>query len=449
MVAALEEEEAGMPEVAVLGIDLGKSSCSVAGLSAEGRVVFRRRVARDGIAALLTKRPPCVVAMEACCGAHHVGRGAAALGHQVRLMPPEYVRPYVKAQKNDDRDAEAIAEAATRPTMRFVPLKAEAQLDVQALHRARERLVGERHKKLREPIVGRKVLRLANPKAIVETAVPELRIVEQELWDGAQARLAAEAAPATTESHPAFWERRRPRHLLSEKVVCGCCGRTFTSLGKDYLGCSAARNGHGCRNTRRIRRPQLEAQVLEALAARLMHPELVKRFCASFIAAWNKRRAEAAGESAGREQELRAVERKLANLVEAIADGLKAPDLPVKLDQLHARRDALRAEIGREMPPAPALHPNIAEVYAAQVARLREALTAEGNPAALEAARALVDRVIVSPGDGPEGPPGIELVGRLMEMLQAGAAFRPSELDTAGDIVASMSTSSTKEDTGA
>jgi transposase len=133
-----------MSEVAVLGIDLGKTSCSVAGMSAEGQVVFLRRVARDGIPALLAKLPPCVVAMEACCGAHHVGRGAQALGHQVRLMPPEYVRPYVKAQKNDDRDAEAIAEAATRPTMRFVPLKAEAQLDVQALHRARERLVAER-----------------------------------------------------------------------------------------------------------------------------------------------------------------------------------------------------------------------------------------------------------------------------------------------------------------
>lgn len=133
-----------MVEVAVLGIDLGKTSCSVAGMSADGEVVLRRRVARDGIPTLLGRLPPCVVAMEACCGAHHVGRAAAALGHRVRLMPPEYVRPYVKAQKNDDRDAEAIAEAATRPTMRFVPLKGEAQLDVQALHRARERLVSER-----------------------------------------------------------------------------------------------------------------------------------------------------------------------------------------------------------------------------------------------------------------------------------------------------------------
>jgi transposase len=82
--------------------------------------------------------------MEACCGAHHLGRQLAAQGHEVRLMSPEYVRPYVKAQKNDERDAEAIAEAATRPTMRFVAIKSEAQLDMQSLHRARERLVAER-----------------------------------------------------------------------------------------------------------------------------------------------------------------------------------------------------------------------------------------------------------------------------------------------------------------
>ena len=79
-----------------------------------------------------------------CCGAHHLGRLFAAHGHDVRLMSPEYVRPYVKAQKNDDRDAEGIAEAATRPTMRFVEVKSEAQLDMQTLHRSRDRLVGER-----------------------------------------------------------------------------------------------------------------------------------------------------------------------------------------------------------------------------------------------------------------------------------------------------------------
>jgi len=99
---------------------------------------------REGVVALVGDFPACVVAMEACCGAHHMGRALAALGHTIRLMSPEYVRPYVKAQKNDDRDAEAIAEAATRPTMRFVELKSEAQLDMQMLHRTRDRLVSER-----------------------------------------------------------------------------------------------------------------------------------------------------------------------------------------------------------------------------------------------------------------------------------------------------------------
>src|SRR4051812_23861272 len=138
------QPEGDMKDVRILGVDLGKNSCSVVGLDAVGQVVLRRRMRRDGVVALAAKLPGCVVAMEACCGAHHLGRLLAARGHEVRLMSPEYVRPYVKAQKNDDRDAEAIAEAASRPTMRFVALKTEAQLDVQVLHRVRDRLVGQR-----------------------------------------------------------------------------------------------------------------------------------------------------------------------------------------------------------------------------------------------------------------------------------------------------------------
>jgi transposase len=138
------ELEGEAMDVWILGVDLGKNSCSVVGLDGAGRVVLRRRMRRESIMALAEKLPGCIVAMEACCGAHHLGRQVAAQGHEVRLMSPEYVCPYVKAQKNDDRDAEAIAEAATRPTMRFVTLKTEAQLDVQVLHRVRDRLVGQR-----------------------------------------------------------------------------------------------------------------------------------------------------------------------------------------------------------------------------------------------------------------------------------------------------------------
>src|SRR6201987_5317922 len=130
--------------IAVLGVVLGKNVCSLVGLNASGAVVLRRRAKRETLIALAAKLPPCIVAMEACCGAHHLGRVFAAPGHEARLMSPDYVRPYVQAQKNDDRDAEGIAEAATRPTMRFVELKSQEQLDMQTLHRARDRLVGER-----------------------------------------------------------------------------------------------------------------------------------------------------------------------------------------------------------------------------------------------------------------------------------------------------------------
>src|SRR5512137_705553 len=139
-----DSKEGRIMMVSMLGIDLGKNVCSIVGLDASGAVVLRRRVKRETLIGLAAKLPPCIVAMEACCGAHHLGRIFAAQGHEVRLMSPEYVRPYVKAQKNDDRDAEGIAEAATRPTMRFVELKTQEQLDMQTLHRARDRLVGER-----------------------------------------------------------------------------------------------------------------------------------------------------------------------------------------------------------------------------------------------------------------------------------------------------------------
>src|ERR1700704_6395679 len=131
-------------DIVVLGIDLGKNSCSLAGLDASGRVILRRRMRQSSVESFVNGLGRCIVAMEACCGAHHLGRVFVAQGHSVRLMSPEYVRPYVKAQKNDELDAEAIAEAATRPTMRFVAVKSQSQSDIQALHRARERLVSER-----------------------------------------------------------------------------------------------------------------------------------------------------------------------------------------------------------------------------------------------------------------------------------------------------------------
>ncbi|UAK25475.1 IS110 family RNA-guided transposase [Sphingomonas nostoxanthinifaciens] len=130
--------------IVILGVELGENSCSIVGVDAAGAIMTRRSMRRQTLIDYVLKLPACVVAMEACCGAHHLGRLFVARGQEVRLMSPEYVRPYVKAHKNDDRDAEGIAEAASRPTMRFVDLKSEEQLDIQTLHRVRSRLVAER-----------------------------------------------------------------------------------------------------------------------------------------------------------------------------------------------------------------------------------------------------------------------------------------------------------------
>lgn len=130
--------------IVTLGLDLGKNWVHLVGFDGEGCVVLRRRVRRPQLLALTANMPRCLIGMEACNGAHHLGRALEAQGHEARLMPPQYVKPFVKTNKNDTRDAEAIAEAVRRPTMRFVPLKSEAQLDLQAVHRVRQRLVGRR-----------------------------------------------------------------------------------------------------------------------------------------------------------------------------------------------------------------------------------------------------------------------------------------------------------------
>jgi transposase len=130
--------------VAVIGIDIGKNSFHVVGLDNRGAIVLRQKWSRGQIEARLANLPPCLIGMEACVGAHHLSRKLKALGHDARLMPAKYVRPYSKGQKNDFRDAEAIAEAVQRPTMKFVATKTAEQLDLQALHRVRERLVSQR-----------------------------------------------------------------------------------------------------------------------------------------------------------------------------------------------------------------------------------------------------------------------------------------------------------------
>lgn len=130
--------------ITILGIDLGKNWFHLAGIDDQGRPVLRKRVNRGQLAELARTMAPCIVAMESCPGSQYWGRCFDSAGHDVRLMPAQFVKPYLKSNKNDYNDALAIAEAASRATMRYVPLKNTEQLELQATHRVRDRLITER-----------------------------------------------------------------------------------------------------------------------------------------------------------------------------------------------------------------------------------------------------------------------------------------------------------------
>src|SRR6202162_103733 len=143
-VASHATEMASMKEASIIGLDLAKRSFQAHGALADGSVGFRKKLTRERVLGFFAEQPRCVVAMEACGSAHHWGRAIRDAGHEVRLIPPAYVKPFVKRQKNDAADAEAIAEAASRPTMRFVAVKTEEQQARAMLFRTRDLLVRQR-----------------------------------------------------------------------------------------------------------------------------------------------------------------------------------------------------------------------------------------------------------------------------------------------------------------
>ncbi|MDP2620665.1 MAG: IS110 family transposase [Hyphomicrobiales bacterium] len=167
--------------IVTLGLDLGKNWIHMVGLDEPGRIVLRRRIRRDRLLVQTGNMAACLIGMEACCGAHHLGRLLESQGHTARLMPPQYVKPFVKSNKNDYRDAEASAEAVQRPTMRFVPLKSEAQLDLQTIHRVRSRLVGRRTALINQirAILLERGITVPQRRRVLETRLPAILADEQ------------------------------------------------------------------------------------------------------------------------------------------------------------------------------------------------------------------------------------------------------------------------------
>jgi site-specific DNA recombinase len=283
------------------------------------------------------------------------------------------------------------------------------------------RLVWNRLRYLKDPVGGKRRSRLNSPSEWIVEEVPELRIIEQPLWDAVHKRLrgirdseGVKKARATR-----FWEHRRARHLLTNKAFCGVCGSPLTAIGADHLACGKARRMGTCDNCRSVRRGVLDGLIIDALKNQLMAPDLVAEFIDEFHREVNRQRQGAELERAATKSELMVVMRKLDGLVDAIADGLRAAGLQQRLDDLEARKRDLVARLAAPAPPPVRLHPNLAEHYRRKVAELQTALAdPELRAEALELIRSLIERIELHPAeDGFR----IELVGEIANMITLSA----------------------------
>jgi site-specific DNA recombinase len=233
------------------------------------------------------------------------------------------------------------------------------------------RLVWNRLTNLKDPHSGRRRSRLNPPEAWIIQQVPDLRIIDDGLWDALKARRGSirESERVTNARATRFWERRRYRHLLSGLVHCAECGSPYASIGRDYLACSAARGTGTCSNRQSIRRGALEGIILDGLKERLMAPELVEEFVRAFHNEVNSRHRENDLLLEASKRELAEVTRKLNGLIDAIAEGLRTPGLQKRLEELELRRAELEQEIASTSTPAVRLHPNLAQAYRRKVER--------------------------------------------------------------------------------
>jgi site-specific DNA recombinase len=268
------------------------------------------------------------------------------------------------------------------------------------------RIVWKRLYFRKDPNTGRRLSKVNTGTR--ETAdVPELRIVDQGLWDAVKARQAEHRIVRRPEV------ARRPKHLFSGLTVCGVCGGSFTAQDAVRLVCRKAKIFGACTNRRTMRRDELESRVLVALQTKMLDPGRFERFCAGWAAKWATLARERESTRAGARQELAAVERRIQGLIEAIADGFRDDAIRSSLAALQAKRDELQALTRVE--PMPNLTPDLAVLYRARVAMLVQSFTA-GELGAKEALRAYVRHVVI-PAD-KHAP--LALVGRVQAMLSRG-----------------------------
>ena len=278
------------------------------------------------------------------------------------------------------------------------------------------RLVWNRQRYIKDPNTRKRVARPNPERAWIIQSVPELRIVDDALWQEVKRLQGQSRRVVACDSSGVRPERaRRPAYLLSGLLKCGACGGGFSKVSQEHYGCSTARNRGTCANLLVIRRDVVEASVLSGLRTHLMHPDLVKEFIAEYQREINRMNAQVEETHARHKVELARVERQIRAIVEAIKDGLRTAAMKDELLLLEARKQELSVAAPETPATAVRLHPNLAEIYRQKVARLHEELNRpELREEAAAAIRGPIDEVRLVP---VEGKLELELAGALAGIL--------------------------------
>ncbi len=279
------------------------------------------------------------------------------------------------------------------------------------------RMVWNRLRYIKNPDTGKRVSKLNDPDQWIIHDVPDLRIVAQDLWDAVKVRQTSvrkDTRPDCRENKP-FWEKTRPKYLLSGLMKCDACGGSYTKISQNLFGCATARNKGTCNNRLNIRTDTIEEIILNGLKDNLMDPDLFKDFAQEFVAEVNRMRMEETADIDAARSEHNRVENQIDKLVMAIADGADALPLNTKIKELVGRQKELQDMLDHASDPEPLIHPNLAEIYRAKIENLSSLIyDPQFKAEAFDIIRSLIYEVRLIPENGILR---IELKGELAGIL--------------------------------
>jgi hypothetical protein len=299
------------------------------------------------------------------------------------------------------------------------------------------RMVWNRQRRMKNPHTGGRVLRLNPQSEWIKIDVPELRIVDDDLWQAVKARqttlaniYANQVVASRNAVAKALNATHRPRTLLSGLLVCGCCGGSYARRGQDRYACMTHVRSGGCENSRTIGREALEARVLEGLQHKLMAPEVAAEAMRAYAEETNRLNRERRSTGEADRKALADIERQLKAIVKAIEDGGYTRTLSDRLRVLEAQQDEITERLAHAPSDIPDIHPNIADIYRRKVARLADALNhPEDRHEATAALRGLIERIVLTPG-AKRGELRATLHGEIGTVIEWAARTKPMRNET-------------------